>query len=388
MNFFYIFILTCFLVTSNLFAAYRVDLSSPPENRWTELVNQYEKKDLRQYAAMINQSIIDANSLLEIKWVREQIMSYGWNDSMDTDSVWFKDLQAEIKGLANALKKRMDGETLRGFEEEDLFLLNIGYDFSAYCTTGVYQTDEGPILFRNLDWEGDEFRKFTFEADFEKNGQPIFKSIQFLGQVGVFTGMRHDGYAVALNFRKTGSSDWEILNNLFQFTFKEGWSCSLLLRYTLEHEVDFVGAKSRLVSTELMAPCYLTLAGLHPNEGVVIERGRETMRTRDFFNAFENPKFLVQTNHDIPKPAAQDERWAGDDLLLNESMGMGTVRRREAAIAFLKKIDESNLNSQLMQMLSNYWPVYNTLTIFSSLLSPKDNHMEWVAHEAGTIPNP
>lgn len=383
---FFSLIFICILASNfSLFGVYKVDLSSSPENRWTALVNQYDKDELRHYAAMIDQSMIDVSDVFGYTWVRELIMSYGWYSTMDTDPEWFKDLRAEVKGLAEALKERVDGESLRGFKEEDLFLLNIGYDFSTYCTTGVYQSELGPVLFRNLDWEGDDYRKFAFEVEFEKNGQNLFRSIQFLGQVGVFTAMKPNEYAVALNYRKTpgtGTLGWEIVNNFTQYVFKDGWSSSLLLRYTLEHEADYAGAKERLESTELIAPCYFILAGKKPGEGEVMERGRDTVHTRSFSDPLENPKFLVQSNHDVPKPADQDESWAGDDALLNENMGMGTVSRREAAVKFLETIDEANLNSELMFMLSKHFPVYNPLTIFSSVLMPIENKLDWVAHES------
>lgn len=302
---------------------------------------------------------------------------------MNRDADWFQDVRKEIQGLAKALQARLDGETIRGFREEDLFLLNIGYDFSTYCTSGVFQTSEGPILFRNLDWDGEEFKNFTVETHFQKEGQIVFRAIQFLGQVGVLTGMKPYAYGVALNYRKTpgtGTLGLEIVNNFFQFAFKNGWSASLLLRYTLEHDSDFVQARNKLESTELISPCYMVLAGTERDQGAVIERSREDHITRNFDNPFENRKYIVQTNHDIPKPTNQDGHWAGDDALLNESLGMGTEERREAACIFLASIDESHLQSQLMQMLKDLWPVSNDLTIFSSLLSPSTNEIELFIH--------
>lgn len=364
--------------------AYKVDLSAPAENRWTALVNQYEKEDLRCYAEMINKQIVGTAPVLMLNCIRRAILSYGWYGSMGTDPKWFADLKAEVSGLAAALRDRMDGETLEGFAEEDLFLLNIGYDFSTYCTSGIYRTENDLILFRNLDWEGKYFRKFTFEAEFERDGQPVFRSIQFLGQVGVLTALKPYHYAVTLNYRKTpgtGTFGWEAIYNLNQFVFKDGWSSSILLRYILEHEEDFASAKEKMETIELIAPCYLTLAGVQKDEAVIIERARETSHTRDFKDPFENPKFLVQTNHDIPRPEDQDESWAGDDILLNEALGMGTVRRREAAVEFLENIDEADLHAQLMKMLSTHHPVFNPLTIFSSLLNPRENTIDWVVHE-------
>lgn len=380
-------LLFCFIciLSLNLCSAYEVDLSSSSENRWTKLIHHYDQKSLRNYAQMLDQSMAEESYILGFTWVRKLIMSYGWDALMEIDPEWFKDLRDEIKGLSNALKERMDGESLRGFREEDLFLLNIGYDFSTYCTSGVYNTSTGPILFRNLDWDGDDFKKFTFETEFRKDNEQIFRSIQFLGQVGILTAMKPDAYAVALNFRKspgTGADTFELGNikNFFQFFFKNGWPASILLRYTMEHETDYANARHCLENEQLIAPCYLILAGVEADEGVIIERARDSKHTRDFSDPFENPNFLVQTNHDVPLPSDQDANWASDDPLLNDSMGMGTVTRRNTAIDFLSVVDPSILNGELMHMLTSCWPIANNVTIFSSLLNPKENTLEWVTH--------
>jgi hypothetical protein len=68
-----------FIVQFNLCAVYEVNLaSSSPENRWTKLVEQYDKEALRDYARMIDQLMIDENYMLEFTWVRKLIMLYGW----------------------------------------------------------------------------------------------------------------------------------------------------------------------------------------------------------------------------------------------------------------------------------------------------------------------
>lgn len=372
-----IFNLLFFLIfcSSPLVAESIVNLSLPPEKRWVEIVNLFFEDDLREYAAMIDQSL--SNAGLEDQWVREQLMNYGWSRSLKGDLKWFLELREEVKGIAKALKNRMGGETLKGFAEEDLFLLNMGYDFSTNCTTGVYKSERGPILFRNLDWEGEAFKHFVIETHFVKGDKLVFKSIQFLGQVGVLTGMKPYGYALALNYRKMpGATDSKM--DIIQGLFTDGWCCSFYLRYILEHETDFKDAQRKLERTELMAPCYLTMAGMEQYEGAVIERGRNSFHTRFFSSVYENPKFLVQTNHDVPNNPEQGVDWAGEDLLLNESMGMGTIARREAAVEFLKEVGNDNIEGKLMELLTICEPVHNPLTIFSSVLSPHSNKIKFV----------
>lgn len=363
---------------------YQVDLSTYPELRWVEHVNSYNEEDLRNYAKMIDEMISSESQLLEYQWIRKLIFNMSKNHLSSTQSRWLKELQLEIKGLATALKHKMGGEVLRGFREEDLFIFNIGYDLSAYCTSGVFKTVKGPILFRNLDWEGELLKRFVFETEFRRDGKTLFRSIQFLGQVGVFTALKPGSYALALNYRKRlrgGSIVPGITQNLYQLFFRDGWSAPILLRYTLENIDTFDSANHLLASTRLVAPCYFIIAGTENHEAAILERDCFRTQVRCCHSPYEHPTFCVQTNHDVPISPRQDKKWAENDPLLDESMGMGTIRRRQEAIVFLKSINSSeSIDEKLMEMLTTTWPVSNSLTIFSSVISPRQNTLVWKTH--------
>lgn len=376
-----------------------IDLSKPPTERWSQIVQNYTKEDLRAYAKSIDQNIKDTIPVLKSQLARKILNSIGWHVSRggETDQ-WFDEMHQELQGLSDALKQRMDGESLNGFREEDLFLLNIGYDFSTYCTTGVYidilSSHPSPVLFRNLDWNIDLFKKFAFEGVFTKNGQELFKSVSFLGQIGILTGVKPNAFAIALNYRKTNKKDYifenEVLANLKSALLDGGWANSMLIRYSLEHDNSYEQAKSRFVTTKLIAPSYLTLAGTNLTQALIIERGRESAHNqRSFDNIYENKNFLVQTNHDMPIPAYHNEDWAENDPLLSEKSGMGTIKRRDTAISYLNTLVQTSspllkngqtddeIQFKLLYMLTSVTPVFNQQTIFSAVMNPASGNLNW-----------
>lgn len=395
----FLYLIFCTLslcIISSLYAqnTFTIDLSQSPGERWSQVVAHYDKQELREYAQTIDQSINTTIPVLKIRFVRKFLNSISWHISHGGETnQWFEDMHKELQGLAEALKQKMDGETLNGFREEDLFLLNIGYDFSTYCTTGVYISEHSnhprPILFRNLDWNIDLFKKFTFEEVFTKDGKEIFKAISFLGQIGILTGIKSDGFAIALNYRKTNKKDYIFQNtflaNLKSALFNGGWSNSLLIRYSLEHDQNYDLAKARLLTTQLIAPSYITLAGTNATQAVVIERSRaSTHNQRGFDNVYENKNFLVQTNHDLPIPTYQNEEWAENDPLLSGNFSIGTIKRRETAVSYLKQLshssvttDNRDIEQKLLHMLTTLPPVFNEQTIFSAVLDPSNNDLIW-----------
>jgi len=387
--------------------AFVIDLSTPPSERWYGIIDRYSQEELRQYAKIINENIIETSPILKSTLIRKLINSIGWGVSSNGNTKqWFYDLHSEVKGLSQALKQKMKGESVAGFREEDLFLLNMGYDFSAYCTTGAYldhsEQPAKPILFRNLDWDIDIFREFTFEVVFLKEGKELFRSINFIGQIGILTGMKSDAFALALNYRKSNDKDYffknGFLENIQSALLSGGWSNSLLLRYTLENDNDYNSAKRRISETHLMAPSYFTIVGVQEDQAAIIERTHTSYHQRDFYNRYENPNFIIQTNHDLPIPLYQNEEWADGDPLLSENSGMGTIKRREVAQKYLETLSENSLQSSqissndieasLMNMLSSTTPVFNNQTILSAIISPYKGHFIWNTHSLSSAHSP
>ena len=113
----------------------------------------------------------EVSPMMQTSEIRKRVSNCGWNKN---EQELFNDIRLEIQGLSTALQKYL-GVSLAGFREEDLILFNLGYDFNAYCTTGVMQAENGPYLFRNLDWEGEIFRDFILEVEFVREDLTIFK---------------------------------------------------------------------------------------------------------------------------------------------------------------------------------------------------------------------
>ena len=69
-----------------------------------------------------------------------------------------------------------------------------------------------------------------------------------------------------------------------------------LMRKVLEEETSWEAATKRLRTERISAPVYYIVAGVGPNEGMVIERDPEG--THAYYTLDEDTWFLVQTNYD------------------------------------------------------------------------------------------
>jgi len=77
-----------------------------------------------------------------------------------------------------------------------------------------------------------------------------------------------------------------------------------MIRETLTQESDFTSAFSHLVSTRVVAPGYLIMAGIKENEGVVIARNREGPAHIEQLS--ETNWYIAQTNDDHWTGACRD----------------------------------------------------------------------------------
>lgn len=129
-----------------------------------------------------------------------------------------------------------------------------------------------------MDWDVDAFRDLTIEVDFVKNKKPIFRCTTWLLFNGMLTGMRlkngeNDGYSISLNYRKVTVNKVNVLSNLLGGLFKY-WPLEYLIRHCLETYETFEDALQYLSGANTMAPCYLVVAGIKPNQGALISKAR------------------------------------------------------------------------------------------------------------------
>jgi penicillin V acylase-like amidase (Ntn superfamily) len=75
------------------------------------------------------------------------------------------------------------------------------YELESFCTSIVAKKTDGTIIHgRVLDFDfPDQMRPITFQANYVKNGQPIFESMMFAGTVGIYTGFKEGKFSISEN---------------------------------------------------------------------------------------------------------------------------------------------------------------------------------------------
>ena len=227
-----------------------------------------------------------------------------------------------------------------------------------------------------MDWDVDEFRDLTIEVDFVKCKKLLFRATTWVPFVGCLTGMRlnpsslaqDEGFSVSLNYRKCKVDHIHLVRNVFA-GFTSCWALEFLIRNTLENCTTFDQAVNTFTSSNIMAPCYLIVAGPKRDQAVQINRTRlrdvnrltfsglvgktRRFKKREDENDPSNTQvsngkihYLLQTNCDHWKTKIMPKWAAGDVLLLN------ALERRTKALALLDShMDWSAAQSELDQLL-------------------------------------
>lgn len=238
-----------------------------------------------------------------------------------------------------------------------LVLLQLYYELNAHCTSIITKSNKGMCLTRTMDWDLELLKDLTIIVDFKFSGQYIFTATTWVGYVGIFTGMKPFGYAVALNYRRVNNP---LYVNLLNFLFYR-WPTGFLIREVLTNQKYYHSAVKVLAREKLIAPCYFTIVGVNDNEGCVLIRDHDKLhRVREIDKVGKDGNYLVQTNHD-----------EGDCKSEN------IVYSRERSI----QVDEIMKNSEnisepgiLMNNMKNY-PLINEETIYTTQMIPKIPYM-------------
>ncbi|XP_029454351.1 N-acylethanolamine-hydrolyzing acid amidase isoform X2 [Rhinatrema bivittatum] len=250
-----------------------------------------------------------------------------------------KDYAEEIRGVAEAL----------GISVGEVFLLNLSYEITAFCTSIIAQNRNGIIYHgRNLDYEfKDTLANLTIDVQFLKNGQVAYMGTTFVGYVGLWTGQSSHNFTVSGDQRDKGSW-WE---NAVAAFLKRSSLVSWLIRDTLSEAEDFASAILKLAKTPIIADVYYIVGGVLPKEGVVITRNRNGPADIWPLDPIYGEWFRVETNYDhwtTPPPS--------DD-------------RRTAAIKALNATGQENINLDTLYKVLSVKPVLNNCTIYTTIMS-------------------
>jgi len=327
-----------------------INLNLPPEQRWNEIFSS------PKYIKTINNMFDD---ILEV--VPQFLHQYVW-DIANYIGDYIEDYihepyASEMRGLAKAIN-RTTGE---------IVILNIFYDFSAWCTSLVAQGNDGTIYHaRNLDFNfigpgyqfTDDLQDLAVQVEYQKDKKTVCYASTYAGYIGVLTGMRPGRFGITVNER---NDDYIIMNFVKALEDLYGGNTNILsffLRDLIMSDITFAEAKDALINQELFASVYLTISGSKPGEGSVITRNRESTQNVWDLDATGNPSqwFLLQTN---------DDHW-----------GPPHDGRRETGFKAMNDMGRDKLSyDSLLKVLSTK-PVFNKRTTYSAFLSPTTGYYE------------
>ena len=117
---------------------------------------------------------------------------------------------------------------------------------------------------------------------------------------------------ILYNCFKLDQGDWWI-NFLFALLDQRATPLSFLTRRLMENSTNFDDAVKLLSSNDLIAPAYFILAGMQPNEGVVITRDQFELVNLWQLDLANSTWYLLETNYDhwVPPPSSDDRRTPG-----------------------------------------------------------------------------
>lgn len=151
-----------------------------------------------------------------------------------------------------------------GFDVIDVLLANLVYEISSGI--GCTSLSVGGVHCRNLDWYFPGNLLSTHTTVWNRRG---VRTVTWPGLVGTFTGQRQAGFSVSLNAvadpTDTPSARiWRILRG----AVPAAWAIDDALHNCKSYEE----AKYTLANELLISPCLLTLTGIRPDQGCVIQK--------------------------------------------------------------------------------------------------------------------
>lgn len=156
------------------------------------------------------------------------------------------------------------------------WFMNMCYEWG--CSTGV-ATDpagRGMRMLRTLDWPFHGLGREVLVIRHDSGNGPWY-NVTWPGYLGAMTVMAPGRFAAAINQAPLRRRPWrplaiDWLTNRMDVWRTRALPPAHLLRQVCETCPDYAAAKAMLRDTDLALPVFLTLAGIEPGEGCVIER--------------------------------------------------------------------------------------------------------------------
>ncbi|KAF2397737.1 hypothetical protein EJ06DRAFT_481515 [Trichodelitschia bisporula] len=349
---------------------FKIDLSLPPEDRYTEVATAFAP-ELRGLASLFDELVLELGDRVPLSLIR---------------------------GIARLLLRRLHSSEqtreLRGIDRVvgvGMWLLvafNTLLDLLMGCTSGGARVrdehGERMVHFRTLDWDMQALREVVVVLQFVRcaDGPVVARSVTYAGFVGVLTGVRPD-LSLSLNFRSTHANSNSVRSNLryhgHQLAVLLGLRPSIATRL---REILIATHETRpptLEDLEINFPAMKTTACY-----IVASSGeRTTVFEKDHVSAVQisSSTFVVATNHD----AEHDD--GGGDALLYRMPGMKEVieesterkacmtRRWERAVR--GKEGGAVKAEKLLGYMERY-PIASNMTHFAAVMDPARGEFMWI----------
>jgi hypothetical protein len=398
---------------------YRIDLSLPPSERYTQLATSFAPK-MQEIIPLFDEVLSVA---IPWPWLRRFIQ---WISTLVLRRVYSSEETQELKGIAKA----------SGVDMYFLVALNVLLDSLMGCTSGgvltrpekMKETEINPsdedertprmMHIRTLDWGMDELRSVLVVLEFVKSKSKtpekvIARTVTYAGFVGVLTGVRYvclacleyiayqrvprPNLSISLNVRPThhcSTLKLRIHQILVIFGFRP--SIVSILRNNFIPRLEAPLPLDQLTTTlgeTRSAPCYLILSS--GTSTTVIEKDLLDGKVRSASD------FIVHTNHDIKDTEAaqnthdQKERSTvlGTDAFLEESEERrdciqkkwnSLVKRQEkkrkekGEAKEEQRIELSVVNEKTLQGWVSAYPIMNECSHFGCIMDPKTGTIRWM----------
>lgn len=169
-----------------------------------------------------------------------------------------------------------------GVDTSDVVISNIVYELSGGCTSIVANGPGDSIIHgRNLDYEtfstpgdldgGADSLQIRLDFAYEATGEVAFTCATYSGQLGCLTGMRRGAFSISLNKRYLDSFSLDVVRENWRAAFPGGgWAYSLFIRELLTTGTNYSAALESVKTQKFANTAYLTLGGVHRDEGAVV----------------------------------------------------------------------------------------------------------------------
>ena len=313
-----------------------IDLDAAPADRWTAVATEYST----QVSTMVTEFVGHVAKFLGAPW--ESLIDY---------------LELNQDMLLNRLPNNY-GDEIRsiqaatGLQMSFLLAFNLGYELMGACTSVTAQDADGHMYHaRNLDfglflgsekdggpnenfqWTNtDLLRQITVLTDFQRGGKTLYKSVSYVGYVGLLTGVRKNGVTVTVDTRFDNNYD-RFLKEWIQDPNDDASLLSMALRSQIEDDVvgmDFESYWSKLGSTRLVGPAYAIIGGPKAGQGIVLTITPNSTTPVDSWRitdadglpsaaAAADKFYVLQTNYDHwdAPPLIDDRETAAYDCMDN-----------------------------------------------------------------------